>query len=126
MSKPKKTPRRRVPKLVAHNTAYIDPMCCGSRVGYRVVYSKWNALTMSIILADCDKQARWEFMEDSTTDPLLKIDNAIAMLQEARDAWLAGIAHFKKENRGRVTKWQRPSNADIRSMAARVLTNARA
>lgn len=127
MSRPRShKAKKRTAKLIAHNVEFIDPMCCGSRVGYRVVYSKWNQLTMSVVISDCDRQVKMEFMEDSTTDPMLKIDNMLTMLHEAREAWLAGIKHFKKQNRGKTTKWQRPSNGEIRALAGRVLTNASA
>lgn len=124
MSRPKKTPRKRSPMLIGNNSKFIDPLCCHSRVSYSVAYSKWNALTMAILLSDCDRQVKWEFRQESTTDPLLKLDAAIAMLKEARGAWITGMEYFTKQNRGRKTRWIRPTNEQIRAMAARVLTNA--
>lgn len=90
--------RTNVPKLIGARSAFIDPMTCQSRVAYTCVYSKYNALSMSVILSDCDRQIKWDFTEWSATDPLAKLNAAIAALHEARRVWVEGMAHFRKKN----------------------------
>lgn len=83
------------PKMHAARDVHLDPLHCGSTVGYRCGLSRWKVLTMGIRLTDCHKQIVWEF-DDNGHNALEKLDVAIAMLQEARAVWVKELAAHKK------------------------------
>lgn len=75
---------RRVPKIVASVSAYLDPLGCDSTVSYKVINSG-RRVWGSILLSDCGRKIEWYF---GIERPLHKIDKAIAMLQEFRAAFV--------------------------------------
>lgn len=83
------------PKLIAARDVHIDPLHCGSTVGYRIGVSRWKVLTMGVRLTDCHKQVVWEF-DDGPHPSVEKFDIAIATLQEARAIWVKELAAHKK------------------------------
>lgn len=82
------------PKLLADRSVHIDPLHCGSTIGYRLGLSKYNVLTMGVRLTDCNKVIAWEF-DDYTDGTVEKFDEAISMLQEARQIWVRELAAHK-------------------------------
>lgn len=84
--------RKRVkPKLLADRSVHIDPLHCGSTIGYRLSISRYNSLSMAVRLASCDKLIQWDF-DDYTDGTVEKFDEAISMLQEARRIWVKELA----------------------------------
>ena len=77
--------------LLAARNGYIDPKTCDSTVGFRVTkykYShkkgaKWN-YSADVSLSDCNRKIEWNITVDAFG--LTKLDNAIEILQDARDA----------------------------------------
>ena len=47
-------------KLVAANSVQLDPMYCGSMIGYTIVLNG-ESLTGSITLTDCNHMIGWSF-----------------------------------------------------------------
>lgn len=84
------------PKCFAARDVYIDPLHCGSSVGYRIGLSRYKVLTMGVRLTDCHKQIVWEFDDDTENPAVEKFDAAIAMLQEARAIWIKELAAHKR------------------------------
>jgi hypothetical protein len=70
--------------VVAHNSAYIDPLDCDSTVSYKVI-DRPGRTTGSVQLADCSRKIEWYFNGDE--NPVKKIDKAIEMLEEFRKAF---------------------------------------
>lgn len=76
--------KRLTPKLFANDIAFIDPLNSGSSVGYVIRRSRYKRLIGDVKLSSCDKIIQWDLDEG---DALKKLDNAIAILRRARNAW---------------------------------------
>jgi hypothetical protein len=68
-------------KVINHRIEFIDPMDCGSTVGYSI--HKGNRITAYVYLTDCNRKIDWYFHDK--TAGIKKINKAIEILQEFRD-----------------------------------------
>lgn len=64
-------------KLIASDIVYIDPLDCGSTIGYAITTGR-GGVRGTINLSDCNRQIEWYFDKNSSSD---KIDKAISILQ---------------------------------------------
>lgn len=69
-------------ELIANNIIQLDPVDCGSTVGYKIVNGR--NLWAEIDLSDCVRKIQWSFY---AKDGLGKIDRAIAILSKFRADW---------------------------------------
>lgn len=81
--------KRRQPELISANIIQLDPIDCGSTVGYRIV--KGRTLWAEIDLADCNRKIQWSFYSNNPKQGLAKIDIAIEFLTEFRTAWSTAV-----------------------------------
>lgn len=89
----KKT-RRVISKVVASNSTYIDPLNCDSTVSYKIIKRGSSRAWGSVQLSDCTRKIEWYFGNDQPVD---KINNAIAVLEEFRDA----LVKIRKDRRAK-------------------------
>jgi len=82
---------KRTRELLASDIALIDPLDCGSSVGYVITKSR-HGLSAEIELTDCNRKIQWYFSSD--VGAVAKIDKAINLLENFRAA-------FIKARRGR-------------------------
>lgn len=72
-------------ELLDANIKYIDPLDCGSTVGYRI-FLKGNQgegkVSAEVDIADCGRTVSWSFYGD---DIMEKIDNALELLTSFRN-----------------------------------------
>lgn len=69
-------------KLVAAQSAYLDPLHCDSQIAYKVVEGA-RGIWGSVQLSDCQHKLEWYFNTTAASDKT-KIDKAIDMLTEFR------------------------------------------
>lgn len=86
-------------KLIAANVAYIDPVSCGSTIGYKIVDGS-RSIWAELDLTDCNRKINWSFY---SKDGLGKIDKALAMLTEFRTAWAETKKLKPRAKRARTT-----------------------
>jgi hypothetical protein len=70
-------------KLYADEISHIDPLGCGSTVGYVVGKGRRAGIFGEVHLSDCDRKIQWYFSND--TEYVMKIDKAIAILIRFRE-----------------------------------------
>ena len=77
--------------LLAARIGYINPKACDSTAGFRVTKYKYShkksakwAYGAIVALSDCNRKIEWDLSVDAFG--LTKLDNAIEILQDARDA----------------------------------------
>jgi len=68
--------------LYASEISYLDPLDCGSTVGYTVRRGR-RGVTGEVDLSDCNRKIEWYF--SSAPDSIKKIDKAIEILQRFRE-----------------------------------------
>jgi hypothetical protein len=79
-------------KVFKAEIEFIDPLSCGSVIGYKVSIQKspYNSLTCvygTIELGDCTRRISWEInSDDEGKDSIRKLNNAIRILTNARNA----------------------------------------
>ena len=79
-------------KLYASEIVYLDPLGCGSTVGYRIGKGRRGHYWGDVELTDCDKRITWYFSKAASAVP--KIDKAIEILSRFREAFIK--AHRRK------------------------------
>jgi hypothetical protein len=72
-------------KLIASDIILLDPLDCGSTVGYTVRRGR-HGVDGDISLSDCNRKIEWFFSNDSGS--VEKIDRAIRILQGFRAAFI--------------------------------------
>lgn len=97
MSVRKKTVRR-VPRVHAAVSTYIDPLGCDSTVSYKVVSHRY--LSGSVQLSDCSRKIEWYFSGDKSS--LTKIDKAIEALQAFRAEFATALSAMKPVRKKRL------------------------
>lgn len=67
-------------KMIAQNIAYIDPLGCGSSIGYTIIdRHRRRSVDGEVQLTDCNRIIQWSFCYD---DAIPKIKKAIELLTE--------------------------------------------
>lgn len=84
---------RKTRKLYKANIRYIDPLNCGSTIGYNIIEGQ-RGVYADVDMTDCNRKITWNFAQRDGNGVLAKIDAAIAMLQEFRVEW-EGVARRK-------------------------------
>ena len=79
-------------KLYASEIVYLDPLGCGSTIGYRIGKGRRGHYWGDVELTDCDKRITWYFSKDRRA--VAKIDKAIEILSRFREAFIK--AHRRK------------------------------
>jgi hypothetical protein len=76
--------------VYAEKAKYLDPLHCGSFIGYRIK-SPWNGNGVEgiIDLSDCSRKIEWSFDDNETR--LQKIGNAIDMLLSFKEDLIRAI-----------------------------------
>ena len=93
----------RKPKVLATKVEFIEPLNCGSTVGYKIIdddYEDHSYFSSSIQLTDCSRMISWDVSVDS--NGVAKLDNAIRILTEAREELskaAAKLAKLKKKEK---------------------------
>ena len=72
-------------KLYASGIAYLDPLDCGSSIGYVVCRGR-RGLYGDVHLTDCDRKIAWYFSKDAKS--IAKIDKAIEILNQFREEFV--------------------------------------
>lgn len=85
---------KHVRKLLAQGIIQLDPLDCGSSIAYAVSRRRYG-LTGDVDLSDCNHKIHWYFGKDD----LGKIDAAINILVEFRQAYAAAIHRTRKAKR---------------------------
>lgn len=65
-------------KMIAQNIAFIDPLGCGSSIGYTII-DRRRLIDGEVRLTDCNRMIQWSFCYD---DAIPKIKKAIELLTE--------------------------------------------
>jgi len=89
------TRKRNTRKVVAQGSGYIDPLHCDSTISYKVI-DKGRWVWGDVQLSDCNRKIDWYF---GNTNPVQKIDKAIALLTEFREAFVNAEAARRKRAR---------------------------
>jgi hypothetical protein len=92
---------KRTPKVIAASSAYIDPINCNSTVSYKVIHGS-RRIWADVQLADCNHKIEWYF-GSSSKESLAKVNKAIEILEEFRDALTAAYAAQPKPVRRKRT-----------------------
>lgn len=92
---------KEISKAYAANVKYIDPSDCGSTVGYRIHNNRtedfeYHYAYADVEIADCGRKVNWSFNFENFEDSLVKVDNAIVMLQEFKREFVKASKEFKK------------------------------
>lgn len=77
-------------KLYASEAAYLDPLDCGSLIGYSVIKGR-RGITGEVDLTDCNRKITWYF-GGSNSNRFKKIDKAIELLENFKAALKAAEA----------------------------------
>lgn len=94
------TRKRDTRKVIAHNSTYIDPLNCDSKISYKIIDAS-NRLWGSVDLTDCEHKISWWFSKE---EPLTKLDKAIEMLTEFRSQLIeAQAVRLKRVRAARKT-----------------------
>lgn len=83
------------PKVYANNIKFIDPISCGSTVGYTIYVERYGGFYGTLHLSDCTRKIEWSF--DEKPESLHKIDEAINMLSEFRKELWKAQKQFPKD-----------------------------
>lgn len=86
--------RKKVRKVIATNSAYLDPLYCDSTISYKIIDGS-QRIWGSVQLADCSRKIDWYFGNDNPVD---KIEKAIALLEEFRDELNAALIERKRRH----------------------------
>jgi len=70
-------------KLIASEIAYLDPVDCGSTVGYTLIWDRLGHIEGTVDLSDCNRHIQWYFYKGNKNS-MEKIDKAISVLQNFR------------------------------------------
>lgn len=81
--------RRPQPELISANIIQLDPVDCGSTVGYKIV--KGRDLWAEVDLSDCNRKIQWSFYSKNSKHGLAKIDRAIEILTKFRAEWQTAV-----------------------------------
>ena len=68
--------RKSKPKVYAAHAEYLDPIGCGSMIGFTI--TKRRRLYGEMDLSDCNRKINWYF--ENSLDGVKKIDKAIEIL----------------------------------------------
>ena len=79
--------------LVASEIRYIDPMDCGSSIGYTIT-KRYAIVSGAVTLTDCNRIIQWYFQGDDRKE-VDKIDRAISILQNFKRDWESAIKKNK-------------------------------
>ena len=74
---------RRIRTLIKADIRYIDPLNCGSTIGYNIIAGR-RGVYADVDMTDCNRKITWNFAQRDGDAVLAKIDQAITMLQEFR------------------------------------------
>lgn len=77
---------RRTRKLIKANIRQIDPLNCGSTIGYTIITGR-RGVYADIDMTDCNRKINWSFAQRDGDGVLAKIDAAIEMFKEFRVEW---------------------------------------
>lgn len=86
-------------KLIASRIDYLDPLNCGSTIGYTIINGR-SGLYADVDLTDCNRRLSWSF--NNKPEAIKKIDKAISILTEFRVLFLAARAKNKPRRRKRA------------------------
>jgi hypothetical protein len=92
-------------KIFKSAIEFIDPVSCGSTVGYKVViqkstYNGESSIYGSIELTDCNRRISWDLnSDDGGREAVDKIGNAIRLLTDARYAIIEANKRVAAANR---------------------------
>lgn len=81
--------KRSQPELLAASIIQLDPVDCGSTVGYKIV--KGRDLWAEVDLSDCNRKIQWSFYSRNAEAGIVKIDKAIEILTKFRTDWAAAV-----------------------------------
>lgn len=81
---PRKKAVRRVPKVYAAASLYLNPTDCDSTISYKVIRTP-RRLYCNMQLTDCNRKIEWYFPNE--VGSVKKIDTVIAALQDFRKAF---------------------------------------
>lgn len=87
---------KRTRKLLASDIAMIDPLDCGSTVGYAITRSR-HGMSAEVELSDCNRKINWYFADDASA--VIKIDRALALLTDFRAAFVKARALTRGKKR---------------------------
>ena len=79
--------------IVASEIKYIDPIDCGSSVGYTIT-KRYTRVSGAVSLTDCNRIIQWYFQGDDRKE-VDKIDRAISILQNFKRDWESAIKKNK-------------------------------
>lgn len=79
------------PKLIHAQSDYIDPIHCGSKISAQMCRTKWNTISGTVEISDCNRSIKWELWQHDHHNGLEKLDKAIACLLLIRTAWKDAI-----------------------------------
>lgn len=86
----------RVRKLIASEIVMIDPLDCGSTVGYTLRRGTRGRVSGEILLSDCNRKIEWYFSEYDADNSVAKIDRAINVLSHFRAEFIAARGKKRK------------------------------
>lgn len=72
-------------KVIDSGAEYLDPIGCGSLVGYELHTRRRGGVSGNITLTDCNRMITWYFSSGNSSG-LEKIDRAISIFTKFRDA----------------------------------------
>jgi hypothetical protein len=87
-------------KLLQAEVEYLDPLNCGSTLGYNIVEWSPGTLYGDVDITDCNRKVTWKFSARDE-DPLGKIDRAIGLLIRFRSKFDLELSKAKKRRRPR-------------------------
>lgn len=91
--------------LIASDIQFLDPLNCGSTIGWHVdtrkSYSENNTIVAEgiIILSDCSRKIEWLFDKEDVNESLAKIDKAIDILMDFRRELYKGSKEAAKASK---------------------------
>ena len=89
----KVTKRKR--ELIASEIVLLDPLDCGSSIGYTVLQSPRYGVNGEIMMTDCNRKIEWYFSARDA-DPIAKIDHAINIMSRFRTEFIAALGKKRK------------------------------
>lgn len=84
-------------KLLQAEVEYLDPLNCGSTLGYNIVMGR-RGLYGDVDITDCNRKVTWNFSARDE-NPLAKIDKAIGLLIRFRSKLDLELSRIKKRRR---------------------------
>ncbi len=88
---------RKKRKLLQAEVEYLDPLNCGSTLGYKIIDGR-RGLYGDVDITDCNRKVTWNFSARDE-DPLGKIDRAIGLLIRFRSKFDLEFSRVKKRRR---------------------------